>query len=482
MKLLDEILEVVQVIEGEAKEGVAITGLAIDSRQVKDGNLFIAIAGLSVDGHDYIDMAISKGAAMVLVTNSEVELQANCLRVIYSENLLGDIANQFYDFPSENLEVVGITGTNGKTTVGTIMHETLTKLGRKCGLISTVKILIGEEEFKSKLTTPDALTLHRLFAEMRDAGCTHVVMEVSSHAIHQNRISRVDFDYGIFTNISHDHLDYHNSFSEYIRVKKMFFDSLKPEAIAIVNIDDKNGSVMLQNTKSVKIHYALKRNCEYKARLIDSTMLGLHLVINGNEGFYRLLGTFNAYNLLAVYACLSEMSIADEIDLLSVLTQVRPPEGRFDVVKIAEKNALAVVDYAHTPDALENVLKTIKGITKSQIVTICGCGGDRDKSKRPAMAAIAAKLSDKVILTSDNPRTEDPIAILDDMEAGIEKVDDHRVFRVEDRAQAIKMGLMLLGREDVLLVAGKGHEKYQEINGVKHPFDDKRKIMEFSIR
>lgn len=482
MKRLDEILEAVEVLEGSVRDDVEITGLAIDSRLVKQGDLFIAVKGVNGDGHDYIDMAIAKGASAVLVTDVNYELRDHCLKVKYRENLLGDIANQFYDFPSENLEVVGITGTNGKTTVGTIMHEALTMLGHRCGLISTVKVLIGQEEFESKLTTPDALTLHRLFAQMRDAGCTHVVMEVSSHAIHQNRISRVDFDYAIFTNISHDHLDYHNTFSEYIRVKKKFFDSLKPEAIAIVNIDDKNGSVMLQNTKSKKIHFALKRSCEYKAKLIDSTMLGLHLEMNGNEGFFRLLGVFNAYNLLAVFACISEMNIAENIDVLTVLTQVQPPEGRFDVVTIKDKNALAVVDYAHTPDALENVLKTIKGIAKSQIITICGCGGDRDKSKRPAMAAIAAKLSDKVILTSDNPRTENPAMILDDMEAGIEKEDDHRVFRVEDRSQAIKMGLMLLGRDDILLIAGKGHEKYQEINGVKHPFDDKGKIMEFSIR
>jgi UDP-N-acetylmuramoyl-L-alanyl-D-glutamate--2,6-diaminopimelate ligase len=482
VKYLHEILEGIKIVNGTLPENLEIKGIALDSRKVEPGFLFIAVKGGQADGHQYIAKALDNGAVAVLVTDGRFEVTNGHLSVEFYPDILGDIASQFYDYPSESMTIIGITGTNGKTTVGTILHRSLMQLGHKCGLISTVQNLIGDEIEPAELTTPDALTLHALFAKMREVGCSHVVMEVSSHAIHQNRISKVDFDCAIFTNITHDHLDYHHTFSEYIRVKKMFFDSLKPEAIAITNIDDRNGLVMLQNTRATKLHYSLNRDCTYKGRLLGSSLQGLQMQINKKEAFFRLIGNFNAYNLLAAYACLDSLHLAAEIELLTVLSQVQAPEGRLEMVAVVSKQAMAIVDYAHTPDALENVLKTVKDLKPNAIITVIGCGGDRDKSKRPVMAAIAEKLSDKVILTSDNPRTEEPETILDDMEKGISQENQHRVFRIADRSQAIKMAVMLANAGDVILVAGKGHEKYQDVKGVKTPFDDKRKIMEFSRR
>jgi len=482
VKKLSDLLEVTDVLAVSVNRDAEITGLVIDSRKVQPGDLFIAVKGGQSDGHKYLDQALESGAVAVLVTDGRTEIGPDMISLRWEDDLLGKLANVYYDYPSEQLTVIGITGTNGKTTVATLLHQAIVATGSKCGLISTVKIVVGDEEFPSELTTPDVLTLHRIHFEMLQAGCSYVIMEVSSHAIHQRRIQGIEFDCGIFTNITHDHLDYHNSFSEYIRVKKMFFDSLEPEAVAITNTDDKNGEVMLQNTKAKKVSYALKHGCEYKGKILSSTLEGLHLEFNSIEALFRLAGNFNAYNLLAAYACMVELDVAPHEETLTILTQVRPPEGRLEVIRVPSKQALAIVDYAHTPDALANVLKTIKAMTSGKVVTVVGCGGDRDKAKRPKMAAIAAHFSDQVILTSDNPRTENPETILDEMEVGITDEDDHRVFRMTQRDKAIKMGVMLVEAGDVLLVAGKGHEKYQEINGVRTPFDDKRKIMEFSIR
>jgi len=482
VKKLSDLLEVTDVLGNSVDINTEITGLVIDSRKVKPGDLFIAIKGGQSDGHKYLNQALENGAVAVLVTDGRSEVESEMISLRWEDGLLGKLANVYYDYPSENLTVIGITGTNGKTTVGTILYQAIVASGAKCGLISTVKIIIGEEEFPSELTTPDVLTLHRIHFEMLQAGCSYVIMEVSSHAIHQKRIEGIEFDCGIFTNITHDHLDYHKDFSEYLRVKKMFFDSLEPEAVAITNTDDKNGEVMLQNTKAKKVSYALKHGSDYKGKILSSTLEGLHLEFNSREALFRLAGNFNAYNLLAAYACLVELNVGSKEEMLTYLTQVTPPEGRLDVIRVLSKNALAIVDYAHTPDALANVLKTIKQMTSGKVVTVIGCGGDRDKTKRPKMAAIAAHFSDQVILTSDNPRTENPETILDEMEVGITSEDDHRVFRMTQREKAIKMGVMLVEAGDVLLVAGKGHEKYQEVNGVRTPFDDKRKIMEFSIR
>ncbi len=482
MKLLEEILEVVTIKEGKFDGSQQVAGIAIDSRKVKPGYLFIAQKGVNADGHDYVQRAIDNGAVLCLVTQDDFPNRDGILKVENEANLVGNIAAFYYDYPSEELEIVGITGTNGKTTVGTILHQSLKTLGLTCGLISTVKICIDDKEEPSELTTPDVIALQQLFARMRDAECTHVIMEVSSHAIHQNRISQVDFDIAVFTNITHDHLDYHNTFSEYIRVKKMFFDSLKPDAVAIVNIDDKNGRIMLQNTQAKQVYYGFRQSCDYKGRIIDSGLGGLQMSVNGVEAFFRLVGEFNGYNLLASFAILEQLEAGSTLEILSALSIVRAPEGRFDLIEVEKSKAFAIVDYAHTPDALENVLKTIRAVSAANVITVVGCGGDRDAKKRPIMAAIAARYSDKVVLTSDNPRSENPESILDDMEQGIELEDESRVFRISDRAQGIKMGLMLLNAGDVLLIAGKGHEKYQEINGVKHPFDDKRKVMEFSRR
>lgn len=482
VKKLADILDVIDVKASGVTIDLEYRSITLDSRNVQPGDVFIAVKGSQSDGHKYIDIALENGAVAVIATDGRTQAEDKIVVATWEDDLLGKIANVVYDYPSEQMTVIGITGTNGKTTVATILYQAIKSMGYKCGLISTVKIVIDEEEFPSELTTPDVFTLHKVQSRMLEQGCDYVVMEVSSHAIHQGRIQGIDFDCGIFTNITHDHLDYHNTFSEYIRVKKMFFDSLEPEAKAITNIDDSNGEIMLQNTQAQQVSYALKRRCDYKGKILSSTLQGLHMEINNTEAFFRLAGEFNSYNLLAAYASLVSLEVDNENVILTHLTQVLPPEGRLDILRVESKQALAAVDYAHTPDALANVLKTIKAMSTGNIVTVIGCGGDRDKVKRPQMASIAAIYSDRVILTSDNPRSEDPEAILDDMEVGIKNEDQHRVFRIASREQAIKMGVMLVEAGDVLLVAGKGHEKYQEINGVKTPFDDRRKIMEFSKR
>jgi UDP-N-acetylmuramoyl-L-alanyl-D-glutamate--2,6-diaminopimelate ligase len=377
------------------------------------------------------------------------------------------------------MEVVGVTGTNGKTTVSTLLYQLFTGLGYMCGLVSTVKYVIGDKEYPSTHTTPDAVSLNKLLHEMWKQGCSHVFMECSSHAIHQHRITGIRFAGAIFTNITHDHLDYHKTFDEYIRVKKSFFDGLSSDAFSISNLDDKRGTVMLQNTPASKYYYSLKSIADFKGRILDNGLSGLHMVINEQEVNFRMIGEFNAYNILAVYGtavCMGE----DKQEVLTLLSSLKGAEGRFDYIVSEKDSIIGIVDYAHTPDALINVLATIKNLKKGyeKVITVVGCGGDRDRTKRPIMGQVACEYSDKAIFTSDNPRTEDPYQILKDMEAEL-SVDNRRKFiSIADRREAIKTAVSLAGKEDIILVAGKGHEKYQEIRGVKTPFDDKEILKE----
>lgn len=457
-----------------------ISSVRIDSRKVVKGTLFVALKGVQSDGHAFIDKAISLGAVAIVCEVMPNILQENItyIQVTNSHEAAAIIAHNFYDEPSGKLILVGVTGTNGKTTIATLLYNLFTGLGYKCGLISTVQNKIGDEIIPATHTTPDAISLSELLANMVEAGCTHAFMECSSHAIHQHRISGLDFKGALFTNITHDHLDYHKTFDEYIRVKKSFFDGLSSSAFAISNADDKNGKVMLQNTKAKKYYYSLKTATDFKGKILENALTGLVMLVNNKEVNFRLIGTFNAYNLLAVYGaaiCLHE----NEDEVLRVLSMINGAEGRFDYI-VSPTGIIAIVDYAHTPDALENVLSTIKKLRKGneQVITVAGCGGDRDKTKRPEMAEIAAKLSDRVILTSDNPRSEDPDEIIREMEAGLGSAGRKKSISITDRAEAIKAAISFAQSGDIILVAGKGHEKYQEIKGVKHHFDDKEVLDE----
>jgi len=387
---------------------------------------------------------------------------------------LGLITDHFYNHPSQQLQLVGVTGTNGKTTTVTLLYNLFQNLGYKCGLLSTVENKIGQRIIPSTHTTPDSVAINALLAEMVEAGCDYAFMEVSSHAVEQQRISGLHFAGGIFTNISHDHLDYHKTFDNYIKAKKGFFDKLPKTAFALTNVDDKRGEVMLQNTKAKIAKYSLQRMADYRAKILENSLLGLRLELDGADFHGRLIGEFNAYNLLAVYAAAILLK-QEKSEVLQALSEVQTAEGRFDYIFNQAQQILGIVDYAHTPDALEKVLQTIRQLRKagSKIITVVGCGGDRDKTKRPEMAKIACNLSDQAILTSDNPRTEQPEAILKDMEAGVPKEVEHKVLTIVDRKQAIKTASRIARNGDIILVAGKGHEKYQDINGVKHPFDDK---------
>jgi len=457
-----------------------ITTVVFDSRKVQKDCLFVALSGTQVDGHQFIEQAIQKGAIAVAckILPDERELFKGIifLQVEDTASALGLIARNFYDSPSSKLNLVGITGTNGKTTSVTLLYNLFTNLGYKVGLLSTVHNKIGDRTILATHTTPDALTINSLLQEMVAEGCEYVFMEVSSHAIHQNRIKGLHFRGGIFTNLSHDHLDYHKTFKSYIYAKKKFFDDLPKSAFALTNIDDKQGRVMVQNTKAHIATYSLKKLADYKAKILENRMEGLHLTINNQELFCRLVGVFNAYNLLAAYAA-GHLLEAEPQNLLRLLSNLKAAEGRFDT--IIQSGKIGIVDYAHTPDALENVLDTIKKVAKKsqKIITVVGCGGDRDKTKRPIMAKVACNKSDMVILTSDNPRTEEPYSILKEMEKGVPEIAEHKVLVIEDRTQAIKTACKLANKEDIILVAGKGHEKYQEINGKKFPFDDKQTLI-----
>ncbi len=451
-----------------------IGSIAFDSRAVAKNGLFVAMKGTQSDGHQYIDQVLAKGVSVIICEEVPDQKDANVtyVQVQDTNEALAVIASNFYNNPSEKLTLVGITGTNGKTTIATLLYSLFRKAGFKTGLLSTVKILVNDEEFQATHTTPDSITINRYLKKMVAAGVTHCFMEVSSHGIDQKRSEGLSFDGGIFTNLSHDHLDYHNSFAEYRDVKKSFFDNLPKTAFALVNIDDKNGSVMVQNTNAKKVTYALKTVADYKAKILENQLNGLLLTIQNNEVWTRLIGNFNAYNLLAIYATADLLGI-EQLENLRLLSELESVSGRFEHL-VSSQGITVIVDYAHTPDALKNVLETINTIRtfNEKVITVVGCGGDRDKTKRPKMAHIASALSDHAIFTSDNPRSEDPQKIIEDMEAGVEPHNYKKTLSIVDRKQAIKTASQLANTGDIVLIAGKGHETYQEVNGVKADFDD----------
>ena len=484
MPILQDILYKVRIKSVIGNTNIEIDNIQIDSRLVKAKGCFVAIRGSVQDGHHYIDKAIVNGAISI-VCEEVPAVQVEGITYIISHdsaNAAGIIAHTFYGEPSLNLKLVGITGTNGKTTIATLLHKLFMAIDAKSGLISTVNNQIGDQIIPSTHTTPDVISLNALLKSMVDAGCSHAFMEVSSHAVHQQRLAGLHFVGAVFSNITHDHLDYHQTFGEYIRVKKSFFDKLSPDAFAISNMDDKNGTVMLQNTPADKFYYSLRSIADFKGRIIDNSLSGLQMLVNEQEVHFRLIGEFNAYNLLAVYAtaiCLGE----DKQDVLTALSNLTGAEGRFDYIISAKDRIIGIVDYAHTPDALLNILSTIKKLQQGgeQIITVVGCGGDRDKSKRKLMGNAAAEFSNKSIFTSDNPRSEDPMEILKEMSSGLDAMLQKKVLTLVDRKEAIRTAVMLANPEDIIVVAGKGHEKYQEIKGEKFPFDDKKILNEVFI-
>ncbi|TXB63969.1 UDP-N-acetylmuramoyl-L-alanyl-D-glutamate--2,6-diaminopimelate ligase [Vicingus serpentipes] len=474
MKLLKDILYKAGIANVVGSTNVAVEKICFDSREVEKLSLFVAVSGTQVDGHQFIDLAIEKGAQAIVCQIMPEKLidGVTYVEVEDSSRALGVIASNFYDNPSLEIELVGVTGTNGKTTTATLLHDLFTQLGLKSGLLSTVINKIGVKPIVSTHTTPDAIQLNALLRKMVEEDCKYCFMEVSSHAIHQNRIAGVEFKGAVFTNITHDHLDYHKTFSEYIKAKKLFFDGLSDSAFALVNKDDKNGLVMMQNTKAKQYTYALKSMADYTCKIMENDFSGMLLNIAGNEVWTKLIGGFNAYNMLAIYSVADLLGI-EKLEILTAISKLVSVDGRFQYIK-SENEVAGIVDYAHTPDALKNVLKTINDIRtgNEQVITVVGCGGDRDKEKRPVMAGIACEMSDKVILTSDNPRSENPDEIIKDMRAGVEAIHFKKVLAISNREEAIKTACSLAETGDIILVAGKGHEKYQEINGVKLPFDD----------
>ena len=460
---------------------VSINNIQFDSRKIVSGDVFVAIKGTKVDGHDYIEQVIEKGANTIICENiPKITIEGvTYVKVDNTSKALAIMASNYYGVPSENLRLVGVTGTNGKTTIATLLYQLFKKAGYKVGLLSTVKIFVDQKEYKATHTTPDSLTINKYLREMNNEGVEFCFMEVSSHGIHQSRTEGLCFEGAIFTNLTHDHLDYHETFAEYRDVKKSFFDNLPKSAFSLVNIDDKNGSVMLQNTVSKKYTYALKSYADYRAQILENQLNGLFLKINDNEVWTKLIGNFNAYNLLAIYGTADLLGL-ESVEVLRLMSELDSVSGRFQYL-ISEEKITAIVDYAHTPDALKNVLETVNSIrTKNEkLITVVGCGGDRDKTKRPIMAHIASALSDKVIFTSDNPRTENPEQIIKDMEVGVQPQNFKKTMSIVDRNQAIKTACQLANANDIILIAGKGHETYQEINGVKTNFDDYKKVEEF---
>ncbi|MEY3498821.1 MAG: hypothetical protein RL308_490 [Bacteroidota bacterium] len=477
---LKDILWKVAIEAVNGSTDVAIEKMEFDSRKISDNDVFIAIRGTISDGHNFIETAINNGAiAIICDTFPEIIVTGiTYIQVKDTNKAMAFMAANYYENPSQKLKLVGITGTNGKTTVASLLYQLFQKAGYKVGLLSTVKILVDTKEYKATHTTPDSITINHFLKQMVDEGVDYCFMEVSSHGIHQKRTEGLHFAGGVFTNLSHDHLDYHPTFSEYRDVKKSFFDNLPKTAFALSNIDDKNGNVMLQNTVAKKRTYALKTYSDYKALILENQLSGLLLKINDNEVWVRLIGTFNAYNLLAIYGTAVELGL-ESLEVLRLLSELESVSGRFQYI-VSKGNITAIVDYAHTPDALENVLKTINDIrTKNeQLITVVGCGGDRDKTKRPIMADIASTLSDKIIITSDNPRTENPEIIIAEMESGVAPQNFKKTVSISDRKQAIKAACQLAQANDIILIAGKGHETYQEINGVRHDFDDMKIVKE----
>ena len=481
MKTLKNILYKVAIESVKGSTDCTINKIEFDSRKITDSDIFVAINGTLSNGHNFIDKAIQLGAIVIICEQYPTQIHDGItyVQVLNSNAALAHLATNFFDNPSTKLKLVGITGTNGKTTIASLLYQLYKKAGYKVGLLSTVKILVDTCEYKATHTTPDSVTINYYLNEMVEMGCEFCFMEVSSHGIDQKRTEGLLFVGGVFTNLTHDHLDYHNSFAEYRDVKKSYFDYLPKSAFALINADDKNGAVMLQNTKAKKVTYALKSYADYKAVVLENQLSGLLLKINDNEVWVKLIGTFNAYNLIAIYGVAVELGM-ESLEAMRLLSELESVSGRFQFIVSAQK-ITAIVDYAHTPDALENVLNTINNIrTKNeQLITVIGCGGDRDKAKRPIMAQIASSLSDKLILTSDNPRSENPETIIAEMEIGVEPQNFKKMLSINDRKQAIKTACQFAKSGDIILIAGKGHENYQEIQGVRHHFDDMEQVTEF---
>jgi UDP-N-acetylmuramoyl-L-alanyl-D-glutamate--2,6-diaminopimelate ligase len=479
--ILQEILYKVPIRSVHGNLDAEVKNLQLDSRKVDTGSAFIAVKGTHVDGHQFIEAVTAARPAAIIYEQAPAKMREDItyIQVENSAVAAGLLAHNFYGQPSEKMKLVGVTGTNGKTTITTLLYKLFTSLGYTCGMLSTVQNHIGDEVLPATHTTPDPISLNRLLHDMLEAGCTHVFMETSSHSIHQHRIEGLFYTGGIFSNITHDHLDYHKTFDEYIRVKKLFFDRLPSSAFAITNADDKRGEVMLQNTAAVKYSYSLKTIADFKGRILENNLTGLVMLVNDQEVHFRLIGEFNAYNLLAVFGaaiCLGE----EKAEILRNLSVLSGAEGRFDYMISPKEKIMGIVDYAHTPDALENVLSTLRKLRRNdeRIITVVGCGGDRDKTKRPIMGEVACQLSDRVVFTSDNPRSEDAAAILKDMETGLNTAARRKFISISDRKEAIKTAVSFSQTSDIVLVAGKGHEKYQEIKGIKYPFDDKAVLKE----
>lgn len=479
MILLKDILYKVSLQATSGDMNIRISSVQFDSRKVEKGDLFVAVEGTQVDGHDYIDQAIKNGAAAI-VCQKDIKSSENVtfVKTHDSSRALAMIASNYYGNPSAKIKLVGITGTNGKTTIATLLYQLYRKLGYNAGLLSTIQNKINDKEIKTTHTTADALQINHLLNEMVSAGCSHCFMESSSHAIDQNRVAGLKYDVAVFTNITHDHLDYHQTFDAYIKAKKKLFDELSSEAFALVNKDDKRGMVMLQNTAAQKHTFGIRTMADFKARILSNSMQGLELDIDSHKIWFNLIGDFNAYNLLAAFGT-GVLLGEDPEEILVALSSLQAVPGRFEKVALKSK-IIAIVDYAHTPDALENVLNTINNVRtrNEQVITVVGCGGNRDKAKRPLMAEIACKKSDKVIFTSDNPRDESPESIIDDMKAGVPPSDFKKTLTVMDRKEAIKTSLALANAHDIVLVAGKGHEDYQEIQGKRSHFSDREVLME----
>jgi len=475
---IEEVLKGIETISVSGAKDIVISGVDFDSRKVKNGSLFVAVKGYKSDGHDYIGSAIESGASAILCEKIPENPKKGvvCIKTNDSARALGQAASNFFGNPSSSLKLVGVTGTNGKTTIATLLYRMFLQLGYKCGLFSTVCNYINEKELEATHTTPDPVQLNRLLSEMVREGCDFAFMEVSSHSADQKRIAGLKFEGGIFTNLTHDHLDYHKTFDNYLAAKKSFFDSLSPDAFALVNVDDRNGRVMLQNCKARHYTFSVRGMADYRCNIIDQSFEGMGLKIQGEEIWTRFIGDFNASNLLAVYAA-SDLLGASQKEILTIISDLHPVSGRLEVIKSAG-GISGIVDYAHTPDALLNVISTINKIREGgvQLITVVGAGGDRDRTKRPKMAAISAEGSTKIILTSDNPRTEDPEKIIDEMEVGITTDLKRKVLRISNRHEAIKTAVMMANKGDVILIAGKGHETYQEIMGVRHHFDDREEL------
>ena len=479
--MLKDLLYKVNIKAVIGNTSINIDNLQTDSRKTTTGSCFIAIEGINVNGVTFINQAINNGSVAIVTEKLPIDLVENITYVVVEDAALtaGMMCNHFFNEHSKKIKIIGVTGTNGKTTIATLLWDLFSKMGYKCGLISTIQNKIGIEVLNSTHTTPDVISLNILIKKMLDNGCTHVFMECSSHAIHQHRISGIHFTAAVFSNITHDHLDYHKTFDEYIRVKKSWFDTLPSDSFAVSNADDKRGAIMLQNSKAKKHFYSLKAIADYKGKILENSLDGLHMSINDIDVHFKLIGEFNAYNLLAVYAVAILLG-EDKFKVLEIMSMLSGAEGRFDSLLSMHEKIVGIIDYAHTPDALLNVLATIKNLRQGEqkIITVVGCGGNRDSAKRPLMAEVACQYSDKVIFTSDNPRNENPLQILKEMELGVNTISRKKSMTIADRREAIKTAVNLCQKKDILLIAGKGHEKYQEIEGVKYDFDDKKVLEE----